>query len=277
MAADRAQRSSASSLSRRSSAAHAVLLAGTGREPVQRGRRLARRSTPWSNAVLDKRPGLGRPAAAIPFPPCLLPRLPDGPPSLQVRLPAWASSSSLPSTVARSLRPRLLRNADRGQADRRRGRGVKLTSRAGSPSPTIWVPTYLPVRVVVRWRPARQPSSSADITWLPPRAEPGQAVHPGRVPQVSFPRSRRRPSSRSRQRCCLGPGVLPDACGQCLREPALPGWRSAAGQRLPVNPAGRRPARTRWPAPRGAPGWPDPLFPSRRHIRQAGSARQRER
>ena len=132
------------------------------------------------------RPGLGRPAAAIPF--STLPTARNCRPAIgafpllyRFGLPGIGlPASSLPSTVARSLRTAVscgtLTVAGRQTVDG--VEAIRLTSRAGSPiSETIWVSpgTYLPVRVVVRsasgvaGAPAVQ--QTADITWLPPTAQ----------------------------------------------------------------------------------------------------------
>ena len=143
----------------------------------------------YSTRSWTKRPGLGRPAAAIPF--STLPTSRGCRPAIgafpllfKFGLPGMGlPASSLPSTVARSLRTAVscgtLTVAGRQTVDG--VEAIKLTSRAGSPiSETIWVSpsTYLPVRVVVRsasgtagaaGAPAVQ--QTADITWLPPTAQ----------------------------------------------------------------------------------------------------------
>ena len=143
----------------------------------------------YSTRSWTKRPGLGRPAAAVPF--SALPAARDCRPAIgafpllyKFGLPGMGlPASSLPSTVARSLRTAVscgtLTVAGRQAVDG--VEAIKLTSRAGSPiSETIWVSpgTYLPVRVVVRsasgaagapGAPAVQ--QTADITWLPPTAQ----------------------------------------------------------------------------------------------------------
>jgi hypothetical protein len=140
----------------------------------------------YSTRSWTKRPGLGRPAAAIPF--STLPTARDCRPAIgafpllyRFGLPGMGLPvSSLPSTVARSLRTAVacgtLTVAGRQTVDG--VEAIKLTSRAGSPiSETIWVSpgTYLPARVVVRsaagaaGAPAVQ--QTADITWLPPTAQ----------------------------------------------------------------------------------------------------------
>jgi hypothetical protein len=143
----------------------------------------------YSTRSWTKRPGLGRPAAAIPF--STLPAARGCRPAIgafpllyKFGLPGMGlPASSLPSTVARSLRTAVscgtLTVAGRQTVDG--VEAIKLTSRAGSPiSETIWVSpsTYLPVRVVVRLAsgaagaagaPAVQ--QTADITWLPPTAQ----------------------------------------------------------------------------------------------------------
>ena len=143
----------------------------------------------YSTRSWTERPGLGRQAAAIPF--STLPTARDCRPAIgafpllyRFGLPGMGlPASSLPSTVARSLRTAVscgtLTVAGRQTVDG--VEAIKLTSRAGSPiSETIWVSpsTYLPVRVVVRsasgaagatGAPAVQ--QTADITWLPPTAQ----------------------------------------------------------------------------------------------------------
>ena len=221
----------------------------------------------YSTRSWTKRPGLGRPAAAIPFstlPASTLPASRGCRPAIgalpllyKFGLPGIGlPASSLPSTVARSLRTAVscgtLTVAGRQSVDGIEA--IKLTSRPGSfISETIWVSpsTYLPVRVVVRsasGAPAVQ--QTADITWLSPTAQNLAKL------TVPIPAGFRKVSLSavaaptfkqiSPSAAASAQGVLPDACGQCLREPALPGRRSAARQRLPVNPAGLRAARTRW-------------------------------
>ena len=146
----------------------------------------------YSTRSWTQRPGLGRPAAAVPF--STLPAARGCRPAIgafpllyKFGLPGMGlPASSLPSTVARSLRTAVscgtLIVAGRQTVDG--VEAIKLTSRAGSPiSETIWVSpsTYLPVRVVVRsasgasgvagvaGAPAVQ--QTADITWLPPTAQ----------------------------------------------------------------------------------------------------------
>jgi hypothetical protein len=146
----------------------------------------------YSTRSWTKRPGLGRPAAAIPF--STLPTARGCRPAIgafpllyKFGLPGMGlPASSLPSTVARSLRTAvscgILTVTGRQTVDG--VEAIKLTSRAGSPiSEIIWVSpsTYLPVRVVVRsasgaagafgaaGAPAVQ--QTADITWLPPTAQ----------------------------------------------------------------------------------------------------------
>jgi hypothetical protein len=143
----------------------------------------------YSTRSWTERPGLGRPAAAIPF--STLPAARGCRPAIgafpllyRFGLPGMGlPASSLPSTVARSLRTAVscgtLTVVGRQTVDG--VEAIKLTSRAGSPiSETIWVSpgTYLPVRVVVRspsgasgaaGAPAVQ--QTADITWLPPTAQ----------------------------------------------------------------------------------------------------------
>jgi len=146
----------------------------------------------YSTRSWTKRPGLGRPAAAIPF--STLPTARGCRPAIgafpllyKFGLPGMGLPASLlPSTVARSLRTAVscgtLTVAGRQTVDG--VEALKLTSRAGSPiSETIWVSpsTYLPVRVVVRsasgaagpaWAPgAPAVQQTADITWLPPTAQ----------------------------------------------------------------------------------------------------------
>jgi hypothetical protein len=140
----------------------------------------------YSTRSWTKRPGLGRPAGAIAF--STLPTARDCRPAIgafpllyKFGLPGMGlPASSLPSTVARSLRTAVscgtLTVVGRQTVDR--VEAIKLTSRAGSPiSETIWVSpgTYLPVRVVVRSAsgPAGAPAvqQTADITWLPPTAQ----------------------------------------------------------------------------------------------------------
>jgi hypothetical protein len=137
----------------------------------------------YSTRTWTKRPGLGRPAAAIPF--SALPASRGCGPAIaafpllfRFGLPGTGlPASSLPSTVARSLQTAVscgtLTVAGRQSVDGIEA--IKLTSRPGSPiSETIWVSpsTYLPVRVAVRpasGAPAVQ--QTADITWLPPTAQ----------------------------------------------------------------------------------------------------------
>jgi hypothetical protein len=143
----------------------------------------------YSTRSWTKRPGLGRPAAAIPF--SALPTSRGCRPAIgafpllyKFGLPGMGlPASSLPSTVARSLRTAVscgtLTVAGRQTVDG--VEAIKLTSRAGSPiSETIWVSpsTYLPVRVVVRSAAGAAGASgapavqqTADITWLPPTAQ----------------------------------------------------------------------------------------------------------
>ena len=142
----------------------------------------------YSTRSWTKRPGLGRPAAAIPFstlPASTLPASRGCRPAIgalpllyKFGLPGIGlPASSLPSTVARSLRTAVscgtLTVAGRQSVDGIEA--IKLTSRPGSfISETIWVSpsTYLPVRVVVRsasGAPAVQ--QTADITWLSPTAQ----------------------------------------------------------------------------------------------------------
>jgi hypothetical protein len=130
-----------------------------------------------------RQPGLGRPATALHY--ATLPTAHGCRPSV-VALPLLfrfglpgigLPASSLPSTVARSLRTAVscgtLTEAGRQQIDGIEA--IKLTSRPGSLiSETIWVnpSTYLPVRVVVRSAPgAPVVQQTADITWLPPTAQ----------------------------------------------------------------------------------------------------------
>ncbi|MGH3288203.1 MAG: hypothetical protein ACRDPD_26560 [Streptosporangiaceae bacterium] len=143
----------------------------------------------YSTRSWTKRPGLGRPAAAIPF--STLPASRGCRPAIgalpllyKFGLPGIGlPASSLPSTVARSLRTAVscgtLTVTGRQSVDGIEA--IKLTSRPGSfISETIWVSpsTYLPVRVVVRsasgasgapGAPAVQ--QTADITWLSPTAQ----------------------------------------------------------------------------------------------------------
>jgi hypothetical protein len=137
----------------------------------------------YSTRTWTKRPGLGRPAAALPF--STLPASRGCRPAIgafpllyKFGLPGIGlPASTLPSTVARSLRTAVacgtLTIAGRQQIDGIET--IKLTSRPDSfISETIWVSpsTYLPVRVVARsasGAPAVQ--QTADITWLPPTAQ----------------------------------------------------------------------------------------------------------
>jgi len=138
----------------------------------------------YSTRTWARVPGLGRPAPAAALPAASLPAAHGCGPGivtfpllLRFGLPGIGlPASSLPSTVARSLRTAVscgtLTEAGRQEVDGIEA--IKLVSKPSSPiSETIWVDpsSYLPVRVVAGSALSPALKQTADITWLPPTAQ----------------------------------------------------------------------------------------------------------
>ena len=143
----------------------------------------------YSTRTWARVPGLGRPAPAVAMPVASQPAASQPaahgcgpgivtfPLLLRFGLPGIGlPASSLPSTVARSLRTAVscgtLTEDGRQQVDGIEA--IKLVSKPSSPiSETIWVDpsSYLPVRVVAGSALSPALKQTADITWLPPTAQ----------------------------------------------------------------------------------------------------------
>jgi Sigma-70 region 2 len=202
---------------------HVLVAPGTRSTTRATPPRLARLPTPSST----NRRGPGQSDRAGPLRRChtvfhlaYCARLPAGdrglPVALQVRAAGHGPACQF-AAVDRGEVPAdrgLLRNADRGRpADRRRGRGDQADEPCGQPDlrDHLGQPEHVPAGArgcPLGVRCGSRPADGGHHLAPADRAEPGQAhralSRPGSARSRS-PRSPRRPSSRSRQRCCLGP------------------------------------------------------------------------